>query len=92
MSKNLMQTYFGLGHGSVMVEVLKVDGAILCTFSREYTVEEELEKFQKCFVSTHIAQVADADATNGDPCVVRVVFVWMDFTYNHGMAYFFSLV
>jgi hypothetical protein len=24
--------------------------------------------------------------------VVRVVLVWTDFTYNHGMAYFLSLV
>jgi hypothetical protein len=24
--------------------------------------------------------------------VVRVILVWTDFTYNHGMAYFFSLV
>ncbi len=35
-----------LGHGSVKVEVLKVNGAKACTFLREYTVEEELEKFQ----------------------------------------------
>ena len=31
-------------------------------------------------------------ATNGDLCMVRVVVVWMDFTYNHVMAYFLSLV
>ncbi len=59
---------------------------------REYTVEEKLEKFQGCCVSTHIARVADGVATNGDPCAVRVVLVWTDFTYNHGMAYFLSLV
>jgi hypothetical protein len=34
---------FRLGHGPVEVEVLKVDGAKACTFSREYTVEEKLE-------------------------------------------------
>jgi hypothetical protein len=34
---------FRLGHGRVEVEVLKVDGAKACTFSREYTVEEKLE-------------------------------------------------
>ncbi len=81
-----------LGHGSVKVEVLKVDGAKACTFSREYTVEEELEKFQGCCVSTHIARVADAVATNCDPCAIRVILVWTDFTYNHGIAYFLSLV
>ncbi len=83
---------FRLGHGSVKVEVLKVDGAKVCIFLREYTVEEELEKFQGCCVSSHIARVANVVATIGDPCVVRVVLVWTDFTYNHGMAYFLSLV
>jgi hypothetical protein len=83
---------FRLGYGSVKVEVLKVDGAKACTFLRENIVEEEHEKFQGRCVSTHIARVADAVATNGDPCVVRVVLVWTDFTYNHGMAYFLSLV
>jgi hypothetical protein len=83
---------FRLEHGNVKVEVLKVNGAKACTFSREYTVQEELEKFQGRYVSTHIARVADAVATNGDPCADRVVFVWTDFTYDHGMAYFLSLV
>jgi hypothetical protein len=83
---------FGLGHGSVKVEVFKVDGAKACTFLIQYTVEEELEKLQQHCVSTHIARVADAVATNGYPCAVRVVLVWTDFTYNHGMAYFLSLV
>jgi hypothetical protein len=59
---------------------------------REYTVEEELEKLQRHCDSTRIARVADAVATNGDPCMVRVVLVQTDFTYNHGMAYFLSLV
>ncbi len=83
---------FGLGHGSVKVEVLQANGAKVGTLLREYTVEEELEKFQGCYVSTHIARVADAVANNGDLCAVRVVLVWMDFTYNHGMAYFLPLV
>ncbi len=83
---------FRLGHGGVKVEALKVNGAKVCTLLREYTVEEELEKFQGRCVSTHIARVADAVATNGDSCAVRVILVWTDFTYNHGMAYFLSLV
>jgi hypothetical protein len=83
---------FRLRHGSVKVEVLKVDGAKACTFLREYTVEEELEKFQGCCVSTHIARLADAVATNGDLCMVRVVLLRTDVTYNHGMAYFLALV
>jgi hypothetical protein len=69
---------FGLGHGSIKVELLKVNGARVCTFSREYTIEEEHEKFHQHCVSTHIARVADAVATNGDPCVVRVLIVWID--------------
>ncbi len=89
-----MQTYSGLGLWSikVKVEVLKVDGAKVGAFLREDTVEEELEQLQQHCVSTHIARVADAVATNGDLCVVRVVLVRMDFTYNHGMSYFLSLV
>ncbi len=31
-------------------------------------------------------------ATNGDPCAVGAILVWRDFTYNHVMAYFLSLV
>jgi hypothetical protein len=31
---------FRLGHGSVKIEVLEVNGANACTFLREYTVEE----------------------------------------------------
>ena len=64
----------------------------MCTFSREYTVEEELEQFQGCCVGTHIARIADAVATNGDLCAVRVVFFWLDFTNHHAVAYFLPLV
>jgi hypothetical protein len=42
---------FQLGHGSIKVEVLKVYGAKSGTFLREYTVEEKLEKLQRCCVS-----------------------------------------
>ncbi len=83
---------FGLRHGGIKVEVLEINGAKAGTFSREYTVEEELEKLQQCGVSTHIAGVADAVATNGDLCAVRAVLVQTDFACDHGMAYFFSLV
>jgi hypothetical protein len=61
-------------------------------FLREYTVEEKLEDFQGCCVGTHIARVADAVATNGDSCVVRVILFQSDFTRNHGVAYFLPLV
>ncbi len=83
---------FGLGHGIIKVEVLKVNGAKVGTFPRVDTVEEELEKLQSHCISTHIARVADAVANNGDLYAVRVILVWMNFTYNHGMAYFLSLV
>ncbi len=69
---------FQLRHGRVKVEILKVDGAKVCTFLQEYTVEEVLEKFQGRCVSTHITRVADAVATNGDSRAVRVVLVWTD--------------
>ena len=41
--KDFDANLFRIGHGSVKVEVLKVNGAKACTFLREYTVEEELE-------------------------------------------------
>ena len=34
----------------------------------------------------------DAVATNSDLCAVRAVLVWIDFTYNHGIAFFVSHV
>ncbi len=83
---------FRLGHGHFEVKVLKIDGAKACTFLQEYTVEEELEQFQGCCVGTHITRVADAVATNGDLCAVRVILFWSDFTNNHGVAYFLPLV
>jgi hypothetical protein len=83
---------FWLRHGHVKVEVLKVNGAKACNFLQEYTVEEKLEEFQGYCVGTHIARVADAVATNGDLCAGRVVFFRLDFTNNHGVAYFFPLV
>ena len=41
---------------------------------------------------THIARVADAVATNGDLCAVRVVLFRSDFTNHHGVVYFLPLV
>ncbi len=38
--KDFDANVFRLGHGSVKVELLKVDGAKACIFLREYTVEE----------------------------------------------------
>jgi hypothetical protein len=83
---------FQLGHGSVEVEVLKVNGAKACTFLQEDTFKEKFEEFQGCCVGTHIARVADAVATNGDSCAVRVVLFQSDSTNHHGVAYFHSLV
>jgi hypothetical protein len=37
-------------------------------------------------------QGADAVATNGDPCAIRVILLRTNFTYIYGMAYFLSLV
>jgi hypothetical protein len=66
---------------------MELKGAPFCK-----SVEEELEQFQGCCIGTHIARVADAVATNGDLCAVRVVLFWSDFTNNHGVAYFLPLV
>jgi hypothetical protein len=91
MSKILMQMYSDLGMGVSRKKCSRSMELKRAPFLREYTVEEELEKLQQRCLSAHIARVADVVATNGDPCAVRVVLVWTDFTYNHGMAYFLSL-
>ncbi len=47
---------------------------------------------ESTLLRTHITREADAVATNRDLCAVRVVPVWLDSTYYHGMAYFLPLV
>jgi hypothetical protein len=65
----------GIGHRSIQVEILKVNGAKAGTFPREDTVEGELEKLQQGCVCTHIPRVADAITSNGDQGAVRVVLL-----------------
>jgi hypothetical protein len=83
---------FGIGHRSIQVEVLTVNGAKAGTIPREDTVEKELEKLKQRCVCMQISRVADAVATNGDPCAVKVILFRMDFPNNHGMVFFLSLV
>jgi hypothetical protein len=41
--QNFNANVLRLGHGRVEVEGLKVDGAKVCTFLQEYTVEEKID-------------------------------------------------
>jgi hypothetical protein len=74
------------------VEVLEVNGAKASTLSRQDTVEQQLDKFQKCSIGTHVPWVADAIAPNCDASTIRIAFVGMQFAYNHGVTECFLLV
>jgi hypothetical protein len=72
---------FGIGHRSIQVKGLKVNGAKAGTFLREENVEKELEKLQQRCVCTLISKLADAIATNGDPCAIRVILFYGIFLF-----------
>jgi hypothetical protein len=83
---------FGVGHGSVKVEVFKVNGAEPCALPGEDAVEEELDEFKGCGVGASVARKANPVAAYGDTSSVRVILVWADFTDHHGVADLLALV
>jgi hypothetical protein len=83
---------FGIGHRSIKVEVLQVDGAEPCAFSEEDTVEEQFDKFKGCGVGADIARVADPVATDSDMGVVGVILLWANVADHHGMTDLLALV
>lgn len=82
---------FGIGHRSIEVEVLQVDGTEPCALSGEDTVEEQFDKFQRCGVGANIARVADPVATDSDTGAVGVILLWANLADHHGMADFLAL-
>jgi hypothetical protein len=66
---------FGLGHRSVKIEILQVNGAEPCTLPGEDTVEEEFDEFKGGSVGVNIAGKANCVATNGDTGLVRVILL-----------------
>ena len=83
---------FGLGHRSVRIEILQVNGAEPCTPPGEDTVEEEFDEFKGGGVGANIAGEANPVATNGDTDLVRVILFRANFADNHGMTDLLALV
>jgi hypothetical protein len=81
-----------VGHWGIEVEVLEVNGAEVCAFAREHTVQEQLEEFEGCGVGADILWETDAIATNGDMGTIRIVFIRSHFTHYHGVADFLLFV
>ncbi len=83
---------FGIGHGSIKVEVLKVNGAEPCALPGEDTVEEEFDEFKGCGVGANVARIANPVSADGDTGSVRIILLWADFTDHHGMTDLLALV
>jgi len=79
-------------HWGIKVEVLEVDGAELCTFAREDTVEQQLEEFKGRGVGADISGVTNTTTCDGDAGTIRIVFLRSNFTHYHGVADFLSFV
>ena len=62
------------------------------SFAREHTIEEQLEEFKGRSVGAHVPREADAIASDGDTSAIRIVFIWLNLTNDHGVADFFSFV
>ncbi len=90
--RDLDADVFRVGHGSVKVKILQVDGAELCTLPGEDTVEEKFDEFKGGGVGANVARVANPVATNGDMGVVRVNLLRANFADHHGMTDLLALV
>jgi hypothetical protein len=90
--RELDANIFGIGHGSIKVEVFKVNGAEPCALPGEDTVEEEFDEFKGCGVGAHISRIANPVSANGDTSPVRIILLWADFTDHHGMTDLLALV
>jgi hypothetical protein len=85
---NFNADIFRVRHQSIEVEVLEVDGAETCTWARKHTVEKQLDEFEGWGVGSHITQVADAIAADGDVGAIWIILFWPHLTYHHGVADF----
>jgi hypothetical protein len=79
---------FWVGHRGIKIEVPHINGAEVCSFLQENTVEKEIDKLKISSVGADVTRVAYAIAFNGDPGAIRIIFLWTNFTYHHGLAYF----
>ncbi len=83
---------FRIGHWSIKVEILEVNGAEARAFAREHTVEEQLEEFEGGRVRADISWVTNATAPDGDAGTIGMVLFRTNFTHYHGVADFLSFV
>jgi hypothetical protein len=90
--RELDANIFGIGHGSIKVEVLKVNGAEPSALPGEDTVEEEFDEFKGCGVGANVARIANPVSADGDTGSVRIILLWADFTDHHGMTDLLALV
>ena len=90
--RELDANIFGIGHGGIKVEVLKVNGAEPSALPGEDTVEEEFDEFKGCGVGANVARIANPVSADGDTGSVRIIFLWADFTDHHGMTDLLALV
>jgi hypothetical protein len=90
--RDLDADVFRVGHGSVKVEILQVDGAEPCTLPGEDAVEEKFDEFKGGGVGADVARVANPVATNGDTGAVRVILLRANFADHHGMTDLLALV
>ncbi len=83
---NFNADVFRIWHRSIKVEVLEVDGAEPCAWARKHAVEKKLDKFEGRGVGSHVAQEADAIATNHYAGAIRIIFFRTSFVHHHGVA------
>jgi len=81
-----------IGHWSIEVEVLEVDGAESSAFAREDTVEQQLEEFKGHDAGADISWVTNTTSADGDAGTIRIAFIRLNFTHYHGVADFLSFV
>ncbi len=61
---NFYPDVFWVRHRCIEVEALEVDRSEACSFPRQDTVEQELDKFKQCCVGAYVAWVAYVIAPN----------------------------
>ena len=83
---------FRVRHGSVEVEIFKVNGAEARTLPGDDAVEKEFDKFKGGGVSANITGEANPGASNGDTGPVRIILLRSDFADDHGMTDLLALV
>jgi hypothetical protein len=85
---NFNADIFRVGHQSIKVKILEVDGAETCAWVIKYAVEKQLDEFKGCGVGSHITREADAIAADGDAGAIRIILFRMHFAYHRDVADF----